>query len=297
MPTITTIGVICIYILTKKPTTCYIIIMKIMKLLEVVIIGLPNAGKSTLINAIMKNQSIFPVSNKPHTTRQVNLASMKYDDTHIILFDTPGLSNSNKQDVKYMSDKAKDLANRRDVCIFLFDATKPVSSYLQNFANTINIPKIALLNKVDRIRESRLLPIVDVLKDKFDHIIPISALTGGNIEYFLKILNQYATRETDQEIFETNRSFIDRIKDRTYEAILHYTHNEIPYTVRIDTPLIEDKDDGSTIIRQNIFVRDSHYPIILGLIKNISIKARMGLINMLNREVHYFISVFREKKK
>ena len=270
---------------------------KLMKLLEIVIIGLPNSGKSTLINAIMKNDSIFAVSNKPHTTRQVNLASMKYEDTHMLFFDTPGLSNSSKQTVKYMSDKAKDLANKRDVCIFLFDATKPLSSYMRIFADSITIPKIALLNKVDKVRESRLLPVVDALKEKFDHIIPISALTHHNVDYVLNLLNTYATRESDQEVFETNRSFIDRVKDRTYEAILHYTHNEIPYSIVIDIPDITDKDDGSKIIRQNIFVKDSHYPIILGMIKDISIKARTGLIGMFKTNVHYFLTVYRNKKK
>jgi GTP-binding protein Era len=268
-----------------------------MKLLEIVVIGLPNAGKSTLINAIMKNNSIFPVSNKPHTTRQVNLASMQYQNTHIVLFDTPGLSNSSKKDMKYMSDQAKDLANRRDVCIFLFDVSKPLSSYLQYFANTINVPKIALLNKVDCIKQGKLLPIVDTLKDSFDHIIPISALKGINIDYFLEIVNGYATRDSEQEVFETNRSLMDRVKDRTYEAILHYTYNEIPYSVRIDNPEIITKEDGSLVINQSIFVKPSHYPIILGkdVIKNISVKARMGLIDMFKKNVHYFISVYKDK--
>lgn len=262
-----------------------------MKLLETVIIGLTNCGKSTLINQIMKNNSICMVSCKPHTTRKLTLASLEYKNTHIILFDTPGLNSSNKQSIQNINNIAKNSVLSKDLCIVMFDGLKPIPAFLQDFALSMTISKIAIINKIDAMNRGKLLPFIDTLKNTFDHIIPISALENQGIDKLLEIMSTYATRETEQEVFTTNVSYEERLINRTQEAILENLDKEIPYQCEVINDSIEIKNGSELIIRQSIIAKSSHYKIFLSKIKEISMMARIKMVDMFkNNKIEWLLS-------
>jgi GTP-binding protein Era len=252
-----------------------------MKKLEVVVVGLTNCGKSTFVNSIMNDQSICIVSSKPHTTRKITLGSFVYKDVHVILYDTPGFNSSKKKSIKTISDMAKNAVYNKDLCVVMFDGAKRIPEFLIDFTQSVQgIPKIALINKTDKITGGKLLPIMDQLKDHFADIIPISALRGINIELVLDLMIKYAVKMNDQNPFVTNMSEEQRIIDRTQEVIFELFDEEVPYSTIVN--IADVQIDGNTIsIWETINVEHNHYSIVVSKIKEIGTLARQKLISML----------------
>jgi len=276
------------------------------------IMGRPNVGKSTLLNAILE-MHLAITSNKVGTTRNIIQGIYNDEDSQIVFVDTPGIAKPMDKLGSILNQKSYSSTNNVDVILFLVDVEKGFGKGDQFILNRLKeekIPVILVLNKIDRIPKSTILALIDSLKDVFDfaEIIPISARKNDNINTLLKTLKKYLPN--DEKIFDddtlTNISTKFYISEIVREKVLELTEKEVPHSVSsMVEELIEEED--KVIIRVLIIVdRDSLKKIIIGkngsMIKEIGILARRDLEEYFGKKVYLetFVKTlknWREKEK
>jgi GTP-binding protein Era len=261
----------------------------------VAVVGRPNAGKSTLVNALV-GQKVSIVTAAPQTTRNRILGVVNRPGAQIILMDTPGihkpLSRLNRQMMKFVRQALEE----RDLAVLIVDAAERFGKgdeYALQLLKQYAPKTILALNKIDLISKPKLLPLIDryaKLHD-FEEIMPISALRGEGLEEFVSEVierlpegPQYFPPDvyTDQpERFLTTEII--------REKVIGHTRQELPYVTAV---LIEEFQEGETLtrIRASIIVeRESQKPIVIGAggarIKQIGIEAREELERMLPPKV------------
>ena len=156
------------------------------------IIGRPNAGKSTLLNRII-GEKIAIVSDKPQTTRTRILGTKNYAEGQIAFVDTPGIHRPLHRMNVRMVDAAVETLREVDAVMYMHDAsTRPGhgDEYVSNLLKHVRIPVVLVLNKIDLIAKSKLLPLIDQLRQwrDFSDIVPISAATGDGVEELERLL-------------------------------------------------------------------------------------------------------------
>lgn len=276
------------------------------------VMGRPNVGKSTLLNAILE-MHLAITSNKVGTTRNIIQGIYNDEDSQIVFVDTPGIAKPMDKLGSILNQKSYSSTNNVDVILFLVDVEKGFGKGDQFILNRLKeekIPVILVLNKIDRIPKSTILALIDSLKDVFDfaEIIPISARKNDNINNLLNTLKKYLPN--DEKIFDddtlTNISTKFYISEIVREKVLELTEKEVPHSVSsMVEELIEEKD--KVIIRVLIIVdRDSLKKIIIGkngsMIKEIGILARRDLEEYFGKKVYLetFVKTlknWREKEK
>lgn len=266
----------------------------------VAVIGVPNAGKSTLVNQ-MVGTKVSIVSAKVQTTRNRILGILIRNQTQIILVDTPGLFAPKTRLDRAMVHAAWSGADEADVILYMYDARKksPEEADLKAFKKLNDIgnrTKVMLvLNKVDAVAPPQLLELASKINEmcKFSDTYMISALNGDGVEDLLLKLSG--------ELPESPWMFDeDQITDMpwrmiaaeiTREQIFHQLHEELPYTATVETEVWEEFDNGSVKIDQVIHIeREAHKGIVLGKggskLKQIGTAARIELEKNLDRKVH-----------
>ncbi|MDR2794250.1 MAG: GTPase Era [Holosporaceae bacterium] len=268
----------------------------------VAILGETNAGKSTLINQ-MVGQKVSIVSRKIQTTLTRILGIALYDNSQIILIDTPGFLRENS--VESLAKTSWDAFRESDDVLFVLDVCK------KNFDASIKLlqkidaaKKISLvMNKIDMIHKPKLLEISAMFSKirNFENIFMASALTGNGVEDILKYLSSALPCADwiypEDEI--TDSSFEKYVSEITREHIYHRLHQEIPYKCVVKTENYQHQDDGSVKIIQNIYVKNNAHKIIFlgrrgGKIKAIGEAARRELSTLLKKNVHLFLHVLVE---
>src|SRR5689334_9286883 len=155
-----------------------------MKFGFVSLIGRPNAGKSTLLNRLVGSKLAI-VSDKPQTTRTRILGVRNYEGAQVVFLDTPGIHRPLHRMNVRMVDAALDTIRDVDVLCLVVDAAEPMGKgdrFVLDLLKDARVPVFLVLNKIDLIKKSRLLPIIDQFRQsaEFAEIIPISAMTGDN---------------------------------------------------------------------------------------------------------------------
>lgn len=261
------------------------------------IIGVPNAGKSTLTNALVGSK-ISIVSRKVQTTRTRVMGILTAEESQIILVDTPGVFKPKKTLEKAMVKAAWDAMPDADIVIHLVDASarKPIEDnelILERLPE--NRPCFLALNKVDQVDKPDLLALTQKLNERFDYkaTFMISSLKKQGLDQMLNEISNHIPEgpwmfEEDQITDMPMRLMAAEI---TREKIFERLHQELPYETMVETEKWEEFDDGSIKISQIIYVqKESQKGIVVGKggsrIKKIGEEARRDLEEIFGERIH-----------
>jgi GTP-binding protein Era len=264
------------------------------------IIGAPNVGKSTLLNAIL-GQKLAIVTPKPQTTRN-QIRGILTTDTHQIIFvDTPGLMNPKYRLQSEMVRTAYGALADADVVLFVVDVTHPnsdIEDTILKRLKRVKLTTILVLNKVDVIQKPALFPILENYSQKFEfaHIIPISALTTDGVPVLLEQIKEYLPLGPqyfpEDQLSDLPERFF--IAETVREKIMLTTQREIPYASAVVVEEFEKRQTNKSTeiiyIRAIVYAeRQTQKQIIIGkggkLIKRVGVLARADIEKFLDARV------------
>jgi GTP-binding protein Era len=266
----------------------------------VAIVGRPNAGKSTLVNALV-GRKVSIVTPKPQTTRNRIQGILNRDDAQVVLVDTPGIHKPANVLSRQMMDELQHALEGIDVLALIADASVDFGAgdrFAIQWVQRFHGPVFLLLNKVDRIPKTRLLPLIERYNREFDfaETFPISALTGlGSFDLvngWLKRLPEHPPYfEPDQFTDQPERFLAAEI---IREKAIIATREEVPHSIAV---LIDNFDEGEKLlrIRATMYVeREGQKGILIGkggaTMKKIGTQARLELESILG--AHIFLELF-----
>lgn len=273
------------------------------------VVGRPNVGKSTLLNAII-GEKISAISSKPQTTRQ-NITFIHTDyNSQIIFLDTPGIQRPKNKLGEFMLTESKESIEDADVITYIVDTSKRIGKAERSIIDILKeyegiIPIILLINKVDTIRKDELLEIISMYakEEIFNEIIPISAMKNDGVDIYLETLKKYLKLGPmyypDDMITDKNERFI--VSEIIREKGLKYLNEEVPHGLAISIEKFKKREDKNIYdIEANIYVeRDSHKGILIGkggsMLKTIGSEAREDIEKLLDAKVNLQIWVKVEK--
>jgi GTPase len=270
------------------------------------LIGRPNAGKSTLLNALI-GEKLAIVSEKPQTTRTTIQGVVNLPGSQIVFIDTPGIHKSTTLFNKRMMETVRKALEDRDVLLYVADASIPFSTEDAEAASVVknlSTPVLLLANKIDRVQDKRkLLPFIEQYKAirEFDEYIPVSATTGEGLD---RLGDAIVARLPEGPAYFpvehlTNQPERFLAGELIREQILRQTRQEVPHAVAV---LIERWEEMPKItkIAATIYVeRDGQKAIVIGAggaaLKKIGTLARHEIEKMLARKV--FLELFVKVQK
>ena len=266
------------------------------------VIGAPNAGKSTLVNALV-GQKVAIVSPKAQTTRSRLMGIAIADQAQILLVDTPGIFQPKRRLDRAMVSAAWTGAQDADLILLVVDAVTGVTAELARIVESLGQrqhPLMLVLNKIDLVKKAGLLALSARLTETLnpDQVFMISAAQGDGVPDLKQALAEAMPEGPwlypEDEVSDATDRMI--AAELTREQIVNQLHQELPYATAIETETWEDRPDGSTAIRQQILVeRDSQKAIVIGKggrrLKAIGAAAREEIARHLGRPVHLFLHV------
>lgn len=260
------------------------------------IIGMPNVGKSTLLNAIA-GQKIAIISDKPQTTRNKILAVYSTPEKQIIFTDTPGIHNPHNKLGEYMVKMANESMRDTDVILFVVDAQKGIRDMERQIAGSVDkmgIPCILVINKVDLVKKENLLPLIADFSsiNNFDAIIPISAKENDGVEQLMESITEYLEEgpmfyDEDTVTDQPEKAIAAEI---IREKMLWLLDKEIPHGIAIEITKMREKEKVTEINATIYCEKKSHKGIIIGkngeMLKKIGTLARGDIEKMLDKKVY-----------
>ena len=278
----------------------------------IALVGRPNVGKSTLLNAIM-GRKIAITSDKPQTTRNIIQGIYTDDDSQMIFIDTPGIHKPKNRLGKILNKEAYISMDDVDIILFLVDITENLGKgdkfIIDLFKNTSK-PVILVINKIDRLPKSEILHKIEEYKDlyDFDEIVPVSAVKGDNIDRLISVLKGKLTDNIkyyeDDVVTNVSNSFM--ISEIIREKILELTHEEVPHSVNVVTEDISYDKNVVNIKAMIVIDMENLKRIIIGkqgtMIKEIGRRARIEIEELLGKKVYLelFVKViekWRDREK
>ena len=262
----------------------------------VAIVGRPNAGKSTLVNALVASK-VSIVTPVPQTTRNRILGILHRPEAQVIFMDTPGvhkpLSRLNEQMMNFVRQALAD----RDLAVLIVDATEKYGKgdeFVINLLNQYSPRAILALNKVDKVHKPDLLPLMDRYSKlyEFEEIFPISALRGEGLEGLLAAI---IARLPEGPQFFSSEMYTDQperflASEIIREKVIRHTKHEMPYVTAV---LIDAFEEGTLVTRLHATIvveKDSQKPIVIGAgglrLKEIGTEARAELEKLFPPKVY-----------
>jgi GTPase len=274
------------------------------------LVGRPNAGKSTLLNALI-GEKLAIVSEKPQTTRTTIQGVVNLPNAQIVFMDTPGIHKSTSLFNKRMMETVRAALEDRDILLYVADASLPFSGSLStedteavSVLKDLSTPVLLVANKIDRVQDKRkLLPFIEQYKAvrEFDEYIPVSATTGAGLD---RVRDAIVARLPEGPAYFPADHLTDQPErflaaELIREQILGQTRQEVPHSVAV---LIERWEETPKItkIAATIYVeRDGQKAIVIGAggaaLKIIGTRARLEIEKMLGRKV--FLELFVKVQK
>jgi GTP-binding protein Era len=269
------------------------------------IIGRPNVGKSTLLNSIL-GEKVAIVTSKPQTTRNRIIGIKTLPEAQIIFIDTPGIHKPRHRLGETMVKTAMEALNEVDIVLFMVEPHEPEKGdrIIIESLKKVSSPVFLLINKIDTVKKSELLPIIDYFKDlyPFKEIIPISALKQDGISLLIKRICNYLPYGPkyypDDLITDQFERFM--VAEIIREKVIEMTEEEVPYSVAVEIAEWKERDNGLISISSNIYVeRDGQKGIIIGkrgdMLKSIGSSARIDIERLLNTKI--FLELWVKVKK
>jgi GTP-binding protein Era len=274
----------------------------------VAIVGEPNVGKSTLLNALLE-QKISIVTDKPQTTRQRVLGILSREDAQIVFLDTPGLLKPKYLLHQEMLKSAESALAESDVVLVMTQISRGTELPIEVRERILPLyntkPVLLIINKADTVNKADLLPMIaDFAKPgQFKEIIPISALRHDNLDAIVQSLLKYLPKHEafyppDIVSESPERFFVaEFIREQLFEKF----SEEIPYSTAVEIREFKERETGKTLISADILVeRDSQKGIIIGKrgesLKNVGTSARIQIEEFLQRAVFLELHVKVQKK-
>ena len=263
----------------------------------ITICGRPNAGKSTLTNALV-GEKVAIVSPKPQTTRNRITAIVNHGDTQFVLLDTPGFHKPKTRLGDYMVNVVRESVSDVD-CVLLM--VEPVASLgpqeeaLIERLKQAGAPAILLINKIDTVDKARLLEVMAVYSAAydFDAILPISAKTGDGLDELLNELEKYAVEGPHlfPDDMMTDQPERQICAELVREKLLKCLDKEIPHGTAVEVTKFSERDNGIIDLEVTIFCeKDSHKGIIIGkkgaMLKKIGELARLDIEAFMGTKVN-----------
>jgi GTPase len=273
------------------------------------VMGRPNVGKSTLINALM-GQKIAAVSPRPQTTRRRQLGIMTLSDAQIIFVDTPGVHQARNRLGENMNQMAKDTLENSDLILFLVDASEAPKDEDRLLADMLTWlkdppPLILVLNKIDLLtsgelgeRQQAFFELLPPMAQELAKVVQVSAFQGLHLDALLKEITDRLPEgeplypeEQVTDLYER-----DLAGDLVREAALIHLRDEVPHGITVRVDEFTERNEHGAYIAATIFVeRESHKPIVIGqggeMLKRIGSTARKEIENMSGRKVYLKLRV------
>jgi len=265
----------------------------------VAIVGRPNVGKSTFLNRVL-GQKVAIMSDKAQTTRNKIQGVITSNDSQVVFIDTPGIHKPKHELGKFMTDLALGTLNEVDVVMFMTPADEkigPGDRFIIEHLKRVKKPVFLVINKIDLIKKDELMDVIANFKKEheFDGVIPISAVSGENIETLLEVVKEHL--EPGPQFYPTDfvtdhpERFI--ISELIREKVLHLTHEEIPHSVAVVIEEIyrePDREDLINVSATVIVERKSQKGILIGkqgkMLKEIGTLARKDIMNLLGSKIY-----------
>jgi GTP-binding protein Era len=270
---------------------------------EVAVVGRPNAGKSTLVNALV-GEKVAIVSDKPQTTRRRILGVARRPGCEVALIDTPGIHRPQYRMNAAMVREATDALSTAELILFLVDAAEsrgPGEAFILDLIAKAGTPAILALNKIDLLKKDALLPLIAEMSKRhaFRAVVPVSAKTGESVDRLLDVLaaNLPEGPAAYPEDFLTATPETEWIAEVIREKLLERTRDELPFAHAV---LVESVREGQkkdiTVVTASIVVeREGQKGIIVGkggsMIRDIGQAAREELERELGRRFFLELTV------
>ena len=260
------------------------------------IIGRPNVGKSTLLNAIL-DFKVAIISNKAGTTRNIIQGIYNDPDTQIVFMDTPGIHKPKNKLGKFLNKESYALTKDVDAILFVVDAKEGIGTGDRFILETLKkseSPVILVLNKIDCLNNEGIIGRIEEYKDifPFAEIVPVSALKKDNVGRLIEVIKKYLTdnvRYFDDDMVTSN-SMSFMASELVREKLLNVTIEEIPHSITCVTTKFESHSSIVNICVDIIVDRDSIKKIIIGKggerLKHVGSEARKELEAMLGKKVY-----------
>lgn len=263
----------------------------------VAVVGRPNVGKSTLINALIGDKIVI-VSDKAQTTRNRIICVYTDQNKQIVFMDTPGIHKPKHKLGEFMVTAAVDSLKEVEAVLFLVAANEkrgPGDNFIIEQLQKVKVPVYLCINKIDTLTKEDLLKVIVSYQDAypFAGVIPISALEKENLDVLLDELTSKLPEGPQYfpEDMITDQPERLLISDMIREKILLTTRDEVPHSIAVEVEEMKTRDDGTTYIRATIFVeRDSQKGIIIGnkgaMLKQLGAQSRLDIQRLLGTKVY-----------
>ncbi|HTZ17880.1 MAG TPA: GTPase Era [Dissulfurispiraceae bacterium] len=269
------------------------------------LIGRPNVGKSTLLNAIL-GEKVAIVTPKPQTTRNRITGIKTLPDAQIIFVDTPGIHKPQQKLGESMNRLAYESLEEMDIVLFMVEPQMPGSGdlFVLDKIKRNDKPVFLLINKIDTVKKTEVLPVIDAYSRlyPFKEIIPLSALKTSGLDELigtvLKYLPEGPKLYPDDIVTDQMERFM--VSEIIREKIIEETREEVPHASAVEVISWEEREDGVVFIQANIYIeRDGQKGIIIGKhgsrLKAIGTGARHDIENLLGTRV--FLELWVKIKK
>ena len=266
------------------------------------IIGRPNAGKSTLLNALV-GQKVAIVADKPQTTRTSIQGVVTLPEAQIVFIDTPGIHKANSQLNKRLMDAVRNALEERALLVFVADAARKFTDqdrHAIDVARRTDTPCILALNKVDLVKDkSHLLPLIEEYKAVYDFAdyVPVSAVKKGSTAELLNVILRYLPEGPmyfpEDHVTDQPERFL--AGELIREKVLRATHQEVPHAVAVTVDRWEESPKITTIYATIHLERDGQKAIVIGtggsMLKQIGTLARQEMERLFGIKIYLDLHV------